>query len=292
MMTRSWPEYRGNASVARNMITAVCIAACAFGSLEMTSVASARSLESIRESGVLNICANANALPFSSQDPAVPGFQVEVAAALAKRLSVKLNVNWIVFSRHAQRAQCDAVMGAVVQGQENVSREAAEQGETERRPESSVPEISHPYAASGYVLVVSGSDPDIRTVEDVKRKGGRIGVEHGSWPHYLLSKRGLPTASYGNQADIVEAIGAGEVLAGLVTDPVAGWFMKQRPNAVRVADPAPDPELRWYVGIRLLGPDQALMEAVNSSIDGLLAEQTIQGIFSKYGVPYVPPGVR
>jgi ABC-type amino acid transport substrate-binding protein len=63
-------------------------------------------------------------------------------------------------------------------------------------------------------------------------------------------------------------------------------------NAVRVADPAPDPELRWYVGIRLLSPDQALMEAVNSSIDGLLAEQTIQGIFSKYGVPYAPPGIR
>lgn len=286
---------RGNASVARNMVRAVCGAVFAFGALEMTGVAHARSLESIRESGVLNICANADALPFSSQDPAVPGFQVEVAAALASRLGVKLNVNWIVFSRHAQRAQCDAVMGAVVQGRENVSREAAEGGETEGGAESlggAVPEITHPYAASGYVLVVSETHPDIQTVEDVKRKGGRIGVEHGSWPHYLLSKRGLPTASYRSQADIVEAIGTGEVLAGLVTDPVAGWFMKQRRNAVRVVDPAPDPELRWHVGIRVLGPEQALMDAVNSSIDGLLAEQTIQNIFSKYGVPYVPPGVR
>jgi hypothetical protein len=85
--------------------------------------------------------------------------------------------------------------------------------------------------SSGYVLVVSTRTPDVPRLAELK--DGRVGVEHGSWPRYLLDKQGIPTASYLNQPEIIDAVARGEVLAGLVTDPYVGWFLKQRPAAVR-----------------------------------------------------------
>ena len=52
--------------------------------------AMARSLEAIRQRGALTLCAHPNALPYASKRDEVPGFQVEIARALAKRLGVSL----------------------------------------------------------------------------------------------------------------------------------------------------------------------------------------------------------
>ena len=50
--------------------------------------ATARTLEAIRQRGALTLCAHPNALPYASKRDAVPGFQVEIAGALAKQLGV------------------------------------------------------------------------------------------------------------------------------------------------------------------------------------------------------------
>ena len=51
----------------------------------------------------------------------------------------------------------------------------------------------------------------------------------------------------------------------------------------------PDADFRWNVAIRLLDADQALADAVSQSLDRLIADRIIPGIFTKYGITYVPP---
>ena len=57
--------------------------------------AHAASLAGVRERGTFNVCAHPDALPYSSQDRSTPGFQLEIAAAIAKQLgdrkSTRLN---------------------------------------------------------------------------------------------------------------------------------------------------------------------------------------------------------
>src|SRR6266511_1924432 len=92
--------------------TAACIAlvmACL-----LASGVHAASLTDLRERGWLRVCAHPDALPFSSQDRNQPGFQLEIADAIAKILGVRVIPEWIVFTRHARRAECDAVIGGVV----------------------------------------------------------------------------------------------------------------------------------------------------------------------------------
>lgn len=244
-------------------------------SLLSASTGEAASLAAIRESGWLHVCAHPDALPFSSQDPSRPGLQLEIGGAVARGLGVRMQVDWIVFTRHARRVDCDALMGSIMP----LGNPAARRGQR----------VTKPYAGGGYQLVVAPGITGVSRIEDVK--GGKIGVEHTSWPHYLLSHQGIATASFGSQTEILEAMDKNEVPAGVVTGPYLGWYLKQHPDsAVKAVDAyVPPNDLRWNVAIGLRNADDALLQRVNEILDGLLADGTIQGIFAKYGITYAPP---
>src|SRR5215510_3573782 len=92
----------------------VTLIGASLGVLLPGSTARAASLAAIRESGWLHVCAHPDALPFSSQDPSSPGLQLEIGGAVARALGVRMQVDWIVFTRHARRVECDALMGSIV----------------------------------------------------------------------------------------------------------------------------------------------------------------------------------
>ena len=236
----------------------------------------AATLAAVRERGALHVCAHPDALPYSSQDPALPGFQLELARAIAQRLGVKLQVDWIVFTRHARRMDCDATMGSIVR----LDEEGPGRG----------PRLTRPYVGTGYVLVVPIRS-SIRRLEDVGR--GKIGVEHASWPHYMLDTRHVAVASFGSAWDILTAVGKNEVPAGLVSEAYAGWYGKLSPGLIKVPEGyAPERELQWNVAVALRNADGAIVEAVNQALDDLLADGTVAGIFGRYGVPHRPPFSR
>jgi len=94
------------------LLAVACVVLIAAGLLPLEG--DAASLAEVKERGWLRVCAHPAALPFSSQDRVQPGFQLEIADAIAKVLGVKVIPDWIVFTRHARRASCDAIIGAVV----------------------------------------------------------------------------------------------------------------------------------------------------------------------------------
>ena len=229
----------------------------------------AASLAEVKERGWLRVCAHPAALPFSSQDRAQPGFQLEIADAIAKVLGVKVIPDWIVF-----------IIGAVVPLI------------ADKAPPARGALLTNAYAGSGYVLLVPRANTAVHRVEDIK--SGKVGVEYTSWPHYLLQTHGIGITAYRDQTEIIEAVAKGEVAAGMVTDPYLGWFLKEHPEAsVKVADGyVRDPELQWNVAVRLVGADPPLRDAVNQVLDQLLADRTIQDILAKYGLTYLPPFKR
>ena len=236
--------------------------------------ADAASLAAVRERGIFGVCAHPDALPYSSQDPSMPGFQLELGGAIARQLGVKLHVDWIVYTRHARRTECDATMGSIVKDDD--------EGGPRRGPR-----LTKPYAASGYTLVIPVATAPVTRVEDIK---GKIGVEHTSWPHYLLDTRKIPVVSYGGSLDILDGIAKGEAAAGLVSDAYAGWYIKQHPNTVKISEPyVPERDFRWNVAVGLRNADAALVEAVNKALDALIADRTMHDILARYGITYRPP---
>ena len=260
----------------RNLLPVFSAAALALAVLG-PATATAAALAAVQERGWIRVCAHPDALPFSSQDAGQPGIQLEIGDAIAKILGVKLIREWIVYTRHARRADCDAVIGSVV----------PLKGETKPPPRTVL--MTKPYAGGGYVLAVSRTDTAVHRAEDVK--SGKVGVEYTSWPHYMLQTRGVATSAFASQLDIIEAIAKGEIPAGMVTEPYLGWYLKGHPgDSVKIADGyVREPELQWNVAVRLVGSDEGMRNAVNQAIDRLLADGTIPAIFAKYGVTHVPP---
>lgn len=267
--------------MARHRLAAAVTGVALISACLLPPGANGATLAAVKERGWMKVCAHPEALPFSSQDRSQPGFQLEIADAIAKILGVKVIPEWIVYSRHARRAECDAVIGAVVPL-------TADEKVTPTRGAL----LTKPYAGSGYVLLVPRSNTAVHRVEDVKT--GKIGVEYTSWPHYQLETHGIGVSAYRDQTEIIEAVANGEVAAGMVTDPYLGWFLKEHPQAsVKVADGfVRDRDLQWNVAVRLIGADPTLRDAVDQALDRLLAEQTLQGILAKYGLTYLPPFTR
>ena len=233
----------------------------------------AASLTAVRERGTFGICAHPDALPYSSQDRTTPGFQLEIGEAIAAQLGVRLHVDWIVFTRHARRVECDATIGSIIKN---------DGGGPGRGPR-----LTKPYVQSGYVLVVPAKSASIERLEDVK---GKIAVEHTSWPHYVLERRQQPFSSHGSPFEVLDAVAKGEAAAGLVSDAYAGWYLKLHPGTVRISDTyVPERDFRWNVAVGLRGADDALVDAVNRALDALIADQTIPKIFARYGIRYRPP---
>src|SRR5579883_1680249 len=110
------------------------LALLAIAALARGSAAQARSLDAVRESGVLGLCAHPNSLPFASKAGDPPGFQVELGQALARELGVSLRLDWIITQYQMRSAGCDIVLDVIA------DREA--QGETNLR-------ISKPYYRTG-----------------------------------------------------------------------------------------------------------------------------------------------
>jgi polar amino acid transport system substrate-binding protein len=239
-----------------------------------TLAADAAPLEAVKERGTFGICAHPDALPYSSQDRTTPGFQLEIAEAIAKQLGVGLHVDWIVFTRHARRVDCDATIGSIVKA------------DTDGGPRRG-PRLTKPYVESGYVLVVPAKSPSIERLEDVK---GKIAVEHTSWPHYVLDQRKIPVSTHGSPFDVLDAVTKGQAAAGLVSDAYAGWYLKLQPGTIKISETyVPERDFRWNVAVGLRNADTPLVDAVNRALDTLIADQTIPKIFARYGITYRPP---
>jgi polar amino acid transport system substrate-binding protein len=236
--------------------------------------ATARSLESIRQRGAITLCAHPNALPFASRHGDVPGFQVEVARALAKQLGVSLEQNWVVNTFQYRRAGCDIILDAIA--------DRAMLAEVGLR-------MSKPYHRSGIALVV-GAKSGVASLAGLT-SGQRVGVQVGSMASMMLGKRGVKTSPFAFEEDIMDALAKGEIDAGAVTPAAIGWFNKTHPDARVRRIPAfeDEPDLNWNVAVGMVSPDDKLRQDIDAALQALLADGTLARIYARYDVELKPP---
>jgi ABC-type amino acid transport substrate-binding protein len=238
------------------------------------ALASARPLEEVQTTKQLSLCANPNALPFSAEKGDLPGFQIEIARALAQRMGLQLQMMWIVPRYRASTVDCDMLMDTIL------SPGVEQRG---LRP-------SLPYQVSGVGLVFASGQP---TVPDYKslRADMRVGVIMNSLASLVVSRTGAAMVPFGFEEDMIEAVARGDVQAGAVTPAAAGYYNLRHPkepvNVVRAQDN--EPELRWNVAVGLRRADDALLDAVNAALKALLDDGTIRTIYARYGIEHRRP---
>jgi len=229
-----------------------------------------RPLNAIKSRGNLVVCANPNALPFSSKTGERRGFELELGETLAKELGVNLEVGWVVFPYQMGRVDCDVVFDSIV------DPEAAE-GTHVR--------LSKPYNVSGVAIALRPGVGGVTGFSDLK-KGQRVGAIVGSLASVRLGQSGLPTIPFTFEDELVDAVGKGELDAALVSPATIGYYNlihKEAPlTLVRAYETMP--ELRWEVAVGMRKADDALVDAVNQALDRLLAQGTVNRIYAGYGI--------
>ncbi len=248
----------------------VILAASLLGGQEVA----ARSLETIRSLGTIGLCAHPNSLPFASKAGDPPGFQIEMGRALAARLGVTLKPDWIITIFQMRSADCDIVMDTIA------DREA--QSETNLR-------LSKPYYRTGVALAVP-ADSTLTSFASLTDHT-KVGVQVGSMAAMVLSRRHVPTSTFGFEVDSLEAVAGHEIDAATVTPSAAGYFNLTHPgNAVRVLGfDESEPDLSWNVAVGMVRPDDKLREAIDEALDRLREDGTVERIYARYGIALEAP---
>jgi polar amino acid transport system substrate-binding protein len=249
------------------------LGAAAF-SLSNSGLAPARSLDMIRASGTLHLCAHPNSLPYASKAGNPPGFQIEVGQALAKELGVGLATEWIVVPAQIFRAQCDIVLDAIA--------------DPEAQADSGL-RLSKPYYRGGVALAVPQGST-ITAFADLNQST-KVGVQVGSMAAMVLSQRHVPTSTFGFEDDMLAALGAGEIDAAVVTPLSAGYYNHMHPARTFGILPVDEAErdLVWNEAVGMRQPDEQLREAIDAALDRLRANGTVDMIYAKYGIVLSPP---
>ena len=226
------------------------------------------------------VCADPHDLPFSNQ--AGEGFENKLAELFASKLGETTSYTYypqvIGFVRNTLNAlRCDVVMGDVVG--------------------DDLMQTTNPYYRTTYALVFKpGNGLDgIETLEDPRLKAKHIGIIAGTPPSDVLVQQGLMLLAkpYALTVDtrievpsqtMVNDIAAGQIDAGVLWGPIAGYYAQHATPRLAVVPLLKEPsrmDFRIAMGVR--HSDQDWKRKLNRIITENQPE--IDRILQQYGVP-------
>jgi ABC-type amino acid transport substrate-binding protein len=264
----------GSVDLSRMRAACAMACACAALSLSLAGSAGARTLAEVKSLGAIFMCAGPDALPYASDKPEAPGFQIEIGRAIAAGLGVALNIEWIVARRRRNLVNCDMTLDSINDPEVN---------EGQAR-------LSRPYQKSGVTLALRRDAEAISDFRQLKQDQ-KVGVMINSYASMVLGKADKSTSPYAFQSDMLDDLQKGELYAAAVSGATLSYYIFQHPDSglrlVRAFDSVP--ELTWEVAVGLRKADAALVDAVNEILERLIADGTLTRIYAKYGVEHRLP---
>jgi quinoprotein dehydrogenase-associated probable ABC transporter substrate-binding protein len=238
---------------------------------------------------VLRVCADPRNLPFSNEKG--EGFENKLGELFAEKLQKKLDYMYFPqatgFVRMTLAAhRCDVIMG-FPQGDDLV------QG-------------TNPYYRTAYALVAkqgSGLD-DVTTLEDARLKDKHIGIVAGTPPATNMAVAGLmanarpyplmiDTRVDSSAAAMIKDLMSGEIDAGVLWGPMAGYYAKQASPPLHVTPLVKEttgPRLAFRIGMGVRPADQNWKRQLNRLIQE--NQPAINKILLDFGVPLLDENDR
>jgi ABC-type amino acid transport substrate-binding protein len=217
----------------------------------------------------IRLCADPSNPPFSSQDAGEPGFEVEIARAIAAALGAELSVHWfptvreIAALRQLYEGRCDLLMGLPL-----TSRFADE------RPRLA---FTAPYYVMRHVAVT----PTVGGAPLDTLQGKLVGVQAMTLADQLVYERGWRRKVYVTPDDVFAALMRSEVDAAVVESTFAGPFLKKHPGFQALA--LEDPQRDFAIGAAVRKTDADLKDAIDRALEQLRA-RAVPDILARYGV--------
>jgi quinoprotein dehydrogenase-associated probable ABC transporter substrate-binding protein len=238
---------------------------------------------------VLRVCADPNNMPFSTDRG--EGFENRLAELLADKLGKGLSYTWYPqatgFVRNTLAAhKCDVIMG-VPQGDDLV-------------------QVTNPYYRTAYALVLKQGHglEGVETLGDPRFKGKRIGIVAGTPPGNNMAANGLmanakpyplviDTRVDSSAAAMMRDLATGEIDAGILWGPMAGYYARRTNPAVTVVPLVKEtigPRMAYRIAMGVRYADQEWKRQLNRVIRE--NQPAINGLLMSFGVPLLDDNDR
>ncbi|HEY6898493.1 MAG TPA: transporter substrate-binding domain-containing protein [Rhodocyclaceae bacterium] len=233
--------------------------------------AQAGGLDEIQAAGVIRVCADPHNLPFSDMGLAPAGYDLDIAAEIAKALGVRLDYLWFHTSyekrvlRQLYEGNCDFFMGLPTSIAESAPRLI----------------LTRPYLRVGFVPVVP-DDSAATSLADLK--GEKIGVEMMTVADFHLFRNGYARDLYRSQEEMFEALQSGRLRAAMMWLPVVDWEIKRHGGAALKLLPIADAAIQFPLAIAVRKEDTDLRERINAVLASLDASGVIAQTLGRYGL--------
>jgi ABC-type amino acid transport substrate-binding protein len=232
------------------------------------------SWERVQANG-LAVCSVDGLLPYASSDAEKPGFEVEIARALAAELGVEARMEWVTFDGlipALTSKRCDIIVAGMFITDER----------------KKVIDFSVPYYGSGETILVRKDNDEIKGLEDLK--GKKTGVLAGSVTVGLLEEKGVgPLAVYPDQNTIIIELNNQRIDAAYLEAPSAAWTLQNDPSLNIKVVSEYVPEERFNAGIGLRKEDADLKAKVDEALTKVIEAGKVAEALQHYGVPHFPP---
>lgn len=229
-------------------------------------------LATLRERGELWWGSDAQGgAPFVFPDPVDPdhliGFEVEISAAVAKRLGVRAN---------RIQGPWDKLLELLARGDFDIALNGIEVAEEKKR----VCLLTRPYYVAAQKLTVRKNDPNApRTFEQLR--GRRIGTLPASLAERILQRAGAEPVVYdGGQDEIYQDLLLGRTDGVLLDDSITRYYGEVE-RELEVVDGSFG-EIRYAIATRLA--DTALRDQLDLALEALAKDGTLRRIYERWGL--------
>jgi polar amino acid transport system substrate-binding protein len=228
-------------------------------------------LTEIKSRGVLFWGADAEGgapyvFPDSDRPEQLVGFEFDLANALAAKLGVKEKMvqnQWDQLIPALDRGNFDIVLNGLELTADNQQHIA----------------MSRPYFVYAQQIVTRKTTDGLRRLEDLRRK--KVGVLSGTAAQGLVEKLGdADTRIYPGNVESLRDLKVGRIDAVVLDLPIALYYAKPD-NDLKLPG---EPFAFGYYGIGVRKEDSTLLAAINSAIESLVRDGTLERIYRKYGI--------
>jgi polar amino acid transport system substrate-binding protein len=251
-------------SLASAKLAAKAAAILAAGALTLTACGGSSTPAATSEGGVqlinagkLTVCSDVPYEPFEFQkDGKIVGFDMDIAAEVAKDLKAELNVvdsSFEAIETGTALTQCDLSISSV--------------SITDTR--KSVMDFSDPYMDDDLTLVASEAS-GITDLESAK--GKKVGVQQATTGAKFAAEKGLDAQQFEDTGLLVQALQAGTIDAALGNQSVLAYAVKDDPKFKRVENFTTGEQL----GISIKKGNTAMATQVNSTLKRLTDDGTLK----------------
>ncbi|WP_284986385.1 ABC transporter substrate-binding protein [Arthrobacter sp. fls2-241-R2A-172] len=244
--------------ISRSVLSGTKMAAVlAAGALALTACGGSSTPAASNDSGLkfinagkLTVCSDVPYEPFEFQkDGKIVGFDMDIAAEIAKDTKTELNVvdsSFEAIETGTALTGCDVSISSI--------------SITDVR--KNVMDFSNPYLDDDLTLVATSSS-GISNIDSAK--GKKVGVQQATTGAQYAKDKGIDAQQFEDSGLLVQALKAGTIDAAIGNQSVLGYAIKDDSNLKRVEDYATGEKL----GISIKKGNTAMADAVNATLKRL-----------------------